>query len=214
MVNGPTTIEFSTPESRGEEVDRWAALMEQTYFPLAFGPIRDAPVYGKVTSGALPGAADFSLTVLAGHNHQYLRTKTHVARAAEEYVLVSIQVAGEARLTQSGRSVLLEPGQMTILDGSLPSLWDEAVAFEQVLVQIPVGTLRERPGLSAVPIPAAVAIEPDSPAGVVATHPARSCAAIAFESGFASERHFYRVFARETGMTPGEYRLACGPARH
>ncbi|WP_181700701.1 helix-turn-helix domain-containing protein [Nocardia sp. GTS18] len=321
MVNGPTTIEFSTPESRGEEVDRWAALMEQTYFPLAFGPIRDAPVYGKVTSGALPGAADFSLTVLAGHNHQYLRTKTHVARAAEEYVLVSIQVAGEARLTQSGRSVLLEPGQMTILDGSLPSLWDEAVAFEQVLVQIPVGTLRERPGLSAVPIPAAVAIEPDSPAGVVATYfrnlarireraPAQAeilarsaldllgsavlltagvapvdtpsdalsrehvmtylrdnytdpdltaddiaaachisrrtlfrlfagpgeslnttlrtlrlrhatrlltnnhhlpTAAVAFASGFSSERHFYRVFHHETGTTPGEYRHRCPP---
>ncbi|KAF0848312.1 AraC family transcriptional regulator [Nocardia caishijiensis] len=316
MVNGPAMVEFSTPYARGAEVDQWAALMEQTYFPLAFTPICDGPVFGKVSSGALPGATDFSLTVLTGRNHRYLRTKTHVARAAEEYLLVSIQVAGEARLTQSDRSVLLKPGQMTILDASLPSLWDDAVAYKQVLVRIPAGTLRQRPGLSGVSIPAAVAIESDSPAGVVATyfrdlarirerapaqaevlaasaldllasavlltagivpvdinsdalsrervmtflrhnhtvsdltagdiaaachisrrtlfrlfggpgrtlnatlrglrldhakrlllaHPSRSCAAIAFESGFASERTFYRVFAQETGLTPGEYR--------
>ncbi|MET9210826.1 MULTISPECIES: helix-turn-helix domain-containing protein [unclassified Nocardia] len=31
-------------------------------------------------------------------------------------------------------------------------------------------------------------------------------AAVAFASGFASERHFYRVFQQETGMTPREYR--------
>ncbi|MGW0252117.1 AraC family transcriptional regulator [Nocardia goodfellowii] len=34
-------------------------------------------------------------------------------------------------------------------------------------------------------------------------------AAVAFASGFASERHFYRVFQKETGMTPAGYRHAC-----
>ncbi|MFD3507605.1 helix-turn-helix domain-containing protein [Nocardia sp. NPDC058666] len=33
-----------------------------------------------------------------------------------------------------------------------------------------------------------------------------SPATIAYASGFASERQFYRVFGQETGMTPGEYR--------
>ncbi|MFC9897660.1 helix-turn-helix domain-containing protein [Nocardia sp. NPDC127579] len=33
-------------------------------------------------------------------------------------------------------------------------------------------------------------------------------ALVAFESGFASERTFYRAFQLETGMTPSEYRLA------
>lgn len=35
----------------------------------------------------------------------------------------------------------------------------------------------------------------------------RSTASIAQASGFASERHFFRAFRVETGMTPGEYRL-------
>ncbi|KAF0848313.1 AraC family transcriptional regulator [Nocardia caishijiensis] len=36
-------------------------------------------------------------------------------------------------------------------------------------------------------------------------------AAVAFASGFASERQFYRVFHHETGTTPGEYRHRCLP---
>lgn len=31
-------------------------------------------------------------------------------------------------------------------------------------------------------------------------------AAVGFAAGFASERHFFRVFQQETGMTPGDYR--------
>jgi len=49
----------------------------------------------------------------------------------------------------------------------------------------------------------------------------RSTSSIALASGFASERHFFRAFRVETGMTPGEYRLVTGqvpasgePRRH
>ncbi|WP_369123142.1 helix-turn-helix domain-containing protein [Nocardia blacklockiae] len=38
--------------------------------------------------------------------------------------------------------------------------------------------------------------------------PARSHAVIAAASGFATERHFYRVFRQRTGLTPREYRAA------
>ncbi len=316
MSNEPTTLEFSATSPRSVEFERWEALMAQTYFPLALDPTLDAPTFGRVSSSALPGAADFTLSTLAGGNQEFRRTKTHVASAAEEYLLASIQVSGQARLTQDGRSVLLRPGQMTFLDTSLPSLWNDSMSYEQVLVRVPTRLLRLQPGLADLRIPTATAIEPESPAGVVATYfrelariRARSPAqadilatsaldllgsavllaadsrpidtpadalsrehvlvylrkrctdpeltfdevaaachisrrtlfrlfdgdgatlgatlrglrvdyarkllaynsnhppsAVAFASGFASERQFYRVFQRETGMTPGEYR--------
>ncbi len=40
----------------------------------------------------------------------------------------------------------------------------------------------------------------------------RSLESIAAASGFASDRHFYRVFKQQTGMTPGEYRALQHPA--
>ncbi|WP_024802793.1 helix-turn-helix domain-containing protein [Nocardia sp. BMG51109] len=41
----------------------------------------------------------------------------------------------------------------------------------------------------------------------------RSLESIAAACGFASDRHFYRVFKQETGMTPGEYRALQNPVR-
>ncbi|MFD3744549.1 helix-turn-helix domain-containing protein [Nocardia sp. NPDC058633] len=38
-------------------------------------------------------------------------------------------------------------------------------------------------------------------------YPGRATATIAIASGFASERHFFRAFRSETGMTPGEFRM-------
>ncbi|WP_052313630.1 helix-turn-helix domain-containing protein [Nocardia thailandica] len=40
----------------------------------------------------------------------------------------------------------------------------------------------------------------------------QSATAVAAASGFASERHFFRAFRLETGMTPGEFRLLGGPS--
>lgn len=37
--------------------------------------------------------------------------------------------------------------------------------------------------------------------------PARPLAAVAAASGFASDRHFYRAFREETGLTPGQFRM-------
>lgn len=42
---------------------------------------------------------------------------------------------------------------------------------------------------------------------LIRTDPARPLLSIARAAGFVSERQFYRAFKRETGMTPGEFRL-------
>ncbi|TCJ94377.1 helix-turn-helix domain-containing protein [Nocardia alba] len=42
--------------------------------------------------------------------------------------------------------------------------------------------------------------------------PGRATATVALASGFASERHFFRAFRLETGMTPGEFRMLASSA--
>ncbi|MFD4442708.1 helix-turn-helix domain-containing protein [Nocardia sp. NPDC058519] len=42
---------------------------------------------------------------------------------------------------------------------------------------------------------------------LLARYPGRATATVALASGFASERHFFRAFRMETGMTPGEFRM-------
>ncbi|MGW4356105.1 AraC-like ligand-binding domain-containing protein [Nocardia sp. NPDC004582] len=47
---------------------------------------------------------------------------------------------------------------------------------------------------------------------LIRADPARSLAAVAAASGFSTDRHFYRAFREETGMTPGQFRDQLGPA--
>ncbi|MFE3545523.1 helix-turn-helix transcriptional regulator [Nocardia sp. NPDC059177] len=47
----------------------------------------------------------------------------------------------------------------------------------------------------------------DGARALLTRDPSRSASSIAQSSGFASERHFFRAFRLEMGMTPGEYRL-------
>ncbi|MFF2087742.1 AraC family transcriptional regulator [Nocardia sp. NPDC058176] len=317
MAHEPTTVEFSSKTARSEEWEQWEALMSQTYVPLtidSFHPER--PFYGRVTTTPLAAPEEFSLTTVAGSNQEFRRSKTQVARTSDEFLLASIHFGGEACLTQGGRSAHLAPGDMVFYDTSKPYNWASSSEFEQVVVQVPIRLLRERPGLGRLELPTAVTVPAASAAGVVAgffcnlarihqespdqadvlarnaldlfgsavlltarerpidtpadslsrehvmtylrdhyTDPdltvdevahachisrrtlfrifddtsgslnttvrrmrvrhakillardrARPPAVVAFDAGFASERHFYRVFHQETGMTPGEYR--------
>ncbi|WP_280339161.1 helix-turn-helix transcriptional regulator [Nocardia neocaledoniensis] len=316
MAIEPTILEFSSSTSLSEAREQWEALMSETYVPLAVDTQPDQPFYGRVTSGSLAGPADFSLTTVAGSNQEFRRSKTHLSRSDDEYLLASIHTRGRACLHQDGRSAVVGQGDMVFYDTSKPYHWTNSSAFEQVVVQVPLRLLREQPGLAQVDLPTAVTVPADSAAGVVAgffrglarvrqeapdqadvlavnaldlvgsavmltagmrpietsrdslnreqvliylrehcTNPeltadevARAChisrrtlfrvfdgsgdslgvtlrklrvrhakallirhralppAAVAFGSGFASERQFYRVFQRETGMTPGEFR--------
>lgn len=47
---------------------------------------------------------------------------------------------------------------------------------------------------------------------LLARDPGRATATVALASGFASERHFFRAFRLETGMTPGEFRMVAASA--
>ncbi len=316
MAIEPTILEFSSSTSASEAREQWEALMSETYVPLAVDTHPDQPFYGRVTTGSLAGPADFSLTTVAGSNQEFRRSKTHLARSDDEYLLASIHTKGRACLNQDGRSAVVSQGDMVFYDTSKPYNWTNSAAFEQVVVQVPLRLLREQPGLGQLDLPTAVTVPAGSAAGVVAgffrglvrvrreapaqadvlavnaldligsavmltagmrpieasrdalnreqvliylrkhcTNPdltaddvARAChisrrtlfrvfdspgdslgvtlrklrvrhaktllirhrtlppAAVAFGSGFASERHFYRVFQQETGMTPGEFR--------
>ncbi|MFD3507603.1 helix-turn-helix domain-containing protein [Nocardia sp. NPDC058666] len=316
-----TTLDFSSPTPRGAAVDEWEMYMSQSYVPVSVDPHPERPFYGRVTSGTLPGPADFTLATFAG-SHQVMSCSRSQARAGEGYLLASVHIDGQMCMNQDGRRAPTRAGDMVFFDTSVPYHWDNGpddwsggAAFEVVIVQVPLRLLRAQPGLDSLRLPTAVTVPADSPAGAVAgffrrlarfqveapaeaqtlassalgmigsavllaagkrpvdepadqlsrehvmtylrehcTDPGltidevaavchisrrtlfrifdggdsvgatlrklrvrraqtmlasarrHSFAEVAFGSGFASERHFYRCFRRETGMTPGEYR--------
>jgi AraC-like DNA-binding protein len=64
------------------------------------------------------GSACFSL--FSSAPHRILRTSRHIARNLEESYLVSLQIEGTALMEQRGRQLVLEPGDIGIINGEIP----------------------------------------------------------------------------------------------
>jgi AraC-like DNA-binding protein len=72
------------------------------------------------------------------------RTSRQIAKANEEYFLVSIQTQGTGRVRQDGREAVLRPGDFALYDSTRPYelLFEEE--FQQFVLMLPGATLRTR----------------------------------------------------------------------
>jgi AraC-like DNA-binding protein len=64
--------------------------------------------------------ADIGLVLFENAPMTVTRTRRQVARAMDDHLFVCRQVSGKLALEQGGREVVLEPGDMTLLDPLLP----------------------------------------------------------------------------------------------
>jgi AraC-like DNA-binding protein len=72
------------------------------------------------------------------------RTPRQIAKATEDYFLVSIQTQGSGRVRQDGREAVLHPGDFALYDSTRPYelLFEED--FQQFVLMLPGATLRTR----------------------------------------------------------------------
>jgi AraC-like DNA-binding protein len=70
------------------------------------------------------------------------RTAAKIARASEDYFLVSIQTRGEGLIVQDGRVAKLAPGDFALYDSTRPYELRFDGAFQQYVLQLPGPTLR------------------------------------------------------------------------
>ena len=70
------------------------------------------------------------------------RTPAKIARASEDYFLVSIQTQGEGAILQDGRAARLEPGDFALYDSTRPYELRFDGPFQQYVLMLPGPTLR------------------------------------------------------------------------
>src|SRR5690606_3771487 len=70
------------------------------------------------------------------------RTPARIARATEDYFLVSIQSQGEGYVIQDGRAARLRPGDFALYDSTRPYELRFDGAFQQYVLMMPGPTLR------------------------------------------------------------------------
>ncbi|HEY7934324.1 MAG TPA: helix-turn-helix domain-containing protein [Solirubrobacteraceae bacterium] len=130
--------------------DRVTALREavcQRFIPLDVAPIgtaaRDGRFLGDVSARSFDG---LRIARFCGSPVFAERTSRHIAESADDDYLVALHTRGLARVSQAGRSAILGPGDLALLDSARPYSIElrNAGAFEHIAYQVPRAALDAR----------------------------------------------------------------------
>ncbi|MDI2131259.1 helix-turn-helix domain-containing protein [Yinghuangia seranimata] len=128
----------TSPISPVERADYWHSLVSETFIPLDVTLHEREPSVGTITSDRL-GPLQISL-VEAGPQ-TVTRRAPQISRGGEEFMTVTLQHRGTARLTQDGRDALSEPGTFTCSDAARPYRREQPDDFRFTAFRVPKSEL-------------------------------------------------------------------------
>jgi AraC-like DNA-binding protein len=118
----------------------WTDMVCDTYVQLDC----DAGAGHSSIEGAIQAAAlaTLQLSQVTSTPQVVRRTPAKIARASEDYFLVSIQTQGEGTILQDGRAARLAPGDFVLYDSTRPYELRFEVPFQQYVLRLPGPSLR------------------------------------------------------------------------
>ena len=118
----------------------WTDMVCDTYVQLECEPNAGAQhIEGRIAAAEL---AALQLSEVTSTAQLVRRTPAKIARASEDYFLVSIQTAGRGVVSQGGRDALLGPGDFALYDSTRPYTLSFDADFQQYVLMLPGRTLR------------------------------------------------------------------------
>ena len=126
---------WSTSEApRAVQFERWRELICQAFLDLTpESDLRDG-FAGTVTQRPL---GDLSIASIQSQRQQVRRTARDIARAPQPGYYANLQLRGTSLMTQQGRSTVLRPGDVALVDTSEPFAFDFRDDFRQLSLYMP-----------------------------------------------------------------------------
>lgn len=122
-----------------ERLAYWTDMICNTYVQLECDAIQCDRFTGSIDSRSMPG---LDLSVVNSEAQRVLRTPHQIARAHDDYFLVSIQTRGRGVLRQDGRDALLNPGDFALYDSTRAYELHFEGDFQQIVLKLPGEPLR------------------------------------------------------------------------
>lgn len=135
---GPSMVESSrlstsvvAPEER---LAYWVDMICATFVQLDAFPLAGREFNGDIQVTELGGLRTSDVVADAQH---VLRSANQIARSSDAYCLLSLQMEGEATISQDGRSAVLRPGDLSLYDSTRPYTLHFESRFRQYVFQAP-----------------------------------------------------------------------------
>jgi len=135
---------WSTADARPrEQFSRWRELICEAFLALTpESDVRD----GFIGTVAQRPLGELSLARIDAQRQQVRRTDDDIARAAEFGYYANFQLKGTSLMTQHGRSTVLHPGDLAIVDTAEPFAFDFRDDFRQLSLFVPRRLLDDQVG--------------------------------------------------------------------
>lgn len=123
-----------------EQFSYWREVICQAYIALDTVRGSGGGFGGHVTAHPLAGV---NVTTISSSRQRISRGRAEISRAPEQVYFLNLQMRGRCRMSQGGRSVLLDPGEFSVVDSTEPYLCDYCSDdWEQFSFRIPRHLLR------------------------------------------------------------------------
>ncbi|HEY8977977.1 MAG TPA: helix-turn-helix domain-containing protein [Streptomyces sp.] len=107
----------TVPFSPAERADYWHSLVSDTFVPLDVTLHESESSVGTISSHRL---GPLKISVVEAGPQTVWRRRRLIAQGGEEYLTVTLQQRGTARLSQDGRDILVRPGEFSCGDTGRP----------------------------------------------------------------------------------------------
>ena len=118
----------------------WRDLICDVFVQLECGNVGER-FFGSIEDTQI---ADVQLSRVRSAQHDVLRSKRQIAKSADDFFLISLQVAGQGVVEQDGRTAVLRPGDFAMYDSTRRYELRFRNRFEQLVMKAPRSMLRNR----------------------------------------------------------------------
>ncbi|MER6300513.1 helix-turn-helix domain-containing protein [Kitasatospora sp. NPDC001539] len=128
----------SATASPGDRAGHWRALVSGTFVPVDLIAHQDASPVGTITSRQL---GRLRIAEVEAGPQTVSRSRRRISQGGAEFLTVTLQHHGTARLTQDGRQALVGPGGFTLADAGRPFLREHREHFRFTAFRLPKAAL-------------------------------------------------------------------------
>lgn len=134
---------FSTDSVRpSERVKAWQAAVHDACVPMTLAIDKDADRFsGEILSREIK---DLCLSLVQANHHIARHDKSQIARTEGDFLLVSMQIAGEGYLEQEDRYTKVDAGEFVVYGSDRQYQWTIPRSFRQLVARVPRHLLQHR----------------------------------------------------------------------
>lgn len=141
-VHSTTPVTLSTDAvAARRRAAYWRDLICDVFVELDCGEVPRDRFFGRIDNSYL---ADIQFSLVRSEAQRVDRTASRIAASNQRYFLLSLQASGTGRVSQDGRSALLQTGDFAIYDTTRPYTLEFHDPFSQIVLTIPEQLVRDR----------------------------------------------------------------------